>query len=346
MQSKIIEIDKKRLPPDEESSMDVIFDYFPDHEIRISETPTHYHLELKRSNFLYCENVEKGLKALGINKEDVGSFYIEGQQSFFCLLESWIAYGWSKFMSETRYRPDNLTIIHLDDHTDLMSPQISVDNGRCIDMLTRNIVSFSDPESVKNAVQSGAITVGSMMTPLIHYIENVDVLHLMQQVESTSRYINKSTDPDTILDPRQKRISINFTDGPANKREKNNIYLKTPHFSEIIQNINPETDIFLHIDMDYFNNRFNGSTDWVNYPLKHNLSIDEQKEAMGVFCRKISKAGVISRIKHVSIGVSPSFYPSEYWKEGMTCLLRELNSVGLKVTDLINQLNLKEENVL
>jgi len=346
MQSKIITIDKKLLPSDEEKSMDVIFDYFPDHEIEITDTPTHYHLELNRSDFLYCENVENGLKCFGINKKEVRYFYLMGQRSFFCLLESWIPYGWSKFMAETQYFPDSLTIIHLDDHTDLMSPKISANHGGWKDMLTGETVNFSEPESIKMAIESGAITVGSMMTPLIHHIGKVDVFHLMQNVETVSRYFEKAKQPDRLIDPKQKIISINFTDKSNNKSVKNNIYLKTSYFSEIIKRIQPDTDIFLHIDMDYFNNRFNGSTDWANYPVKHNLSLDKQKMVMRVFCRNIFEAGLISRIKHVCIGISPSFYPSEYWKEGTACLLRELDSVGLKVADLTKELNLNEENVL
>jgi hypothetical protein len=346
MKNKIIVIDKSRLPTNKEKSMDILFDYFSDHEIEITESHTHYYLELNRSDFLYCENVENGLKGFGINKKDVIGYYIIAQQNFFCLLESWIPYGWSKFMSETQFIPDSLTIIHLDDHTDLMSPKISADNDRWKDMLTGEIVNFSEPESIKKAVQSGAITVGSMMTPLIHYIRNVDVFHLMQNAETVSRYIQKSTNPDTLICPEEKRMSINFTCKPDNKGVESNIYLKTSHFSEIIKSIRPKTDIFLHIDMDYFNNRFNGSTDWANHPLKHNPQLDKQKENMKIFCQNISKAGLTGRIKHVSIGISPSFYPSEYWKEGTAYLLNRFDSIGLKVATLEKKLKLNEANLL
>lgn len=340
MQNRIIEIHKNQLPSNEEESMDVIFDYFSDHEIEIIDTPTHYRLELNRSDFLYCENVEKGLKDFGINKSAVRDFHVMGQKSFFCLLESWIPYGWSKFITKTQYLPDSLTVIHLDDHTDLMSPKISVTHNKWKDMLTGENISFSEPDSIKMAIESGAITVGSMMTPLIHHIGNVDVFHLMQNVDTVFQYLEKGKHSDTLIDPSQKRISINFIDTSYNKNIKSNIYLKTSHLSEIIKNIKPEAEIFLHIDMDYFNNRFNGSTDWANYPLKHNLSLNEQKMVMSNFCYNILDVGLVSRIKHISIGISPSFYPAEFWKEGTVFLLRELNSIGLEVADLIKQLNL------
>jgi len=185
-----------------------------------------------------------------------------------------------------------------------------------------------------------------MMTPLIHYIENADVFHLMQNVETVSRYIEKATHPDSLIGPEQKKMSINLTDTPKSKGVKNSIYLKTSHLSEIIKSIQPETDIFLHVDMDFFNNRFNGSTDWANSSLKHNPNIDKQKEVMRVFCQNIFEAGLTSRIKHVSIGISPSFYPAEYWKEGTACLLRGFDSIGLKVAALIKKLKLNKENVL
>ncbi|EIW19583.1 MULTISPECIES: hypothetical protein [Pelosinus] len=344
MKSKIIEIDKNFLPVDEKVSMDIIFDYFSDQEIEIEETNAHYRLRITRSDFLYCENMENSLKGLGINKKKVKDFRIVEQNSIFCLLESWIPYGWSKFIAENSKLTDNLTIIHLDDHADLMSPRISVNNGKWKDMLTGDEVSFSEPESIKKAIQSGAITIGSMMTPLIHYIKNVNLFHFKQNVDSISRYIEKTTELDSLFCLGKKRLAVKLVTRPKNLRERNNTYLRTSRLSELIENIKPNTDIFLHIDMDFFNNRFNGSTDWRIFAAKNNLNMDKQKEIMDDLCRQIFEAGLGSRIKHVSIGISPSFYPCEYWKEGVSYLLCRLHSVGVKVGELMKKLKLNTDS--
>lgn len=319
--------------------MDIIHGYFCNHDVvAVTETPTHYRVTLARCNFTYCENMGEGLQWLGINAEDVGLFHISGRNSFLCLLESWIPYAWSRFLAEAERLAEDLAIIHVDDHTDLMSPEISSDNGKWKDMFTGEAVWFSDPESVRKAVMSGAITLGSMMTPLIHHVDKADVYHMIQDVESALYGIRRTMNPDSLLDPEQQRIAVELNNTTGLEHSDGSIYLRTSRFSDVSKRIGPDADVFLHVDMDYFNNRFNGSTDWMDRSSKRDPSITSQKRTMRCFSQHLLESGLVGRIRHTSIGISPSFYPSEFWQEGIHCLLAEFDGIGLDVTDLIEQL--------
>lgn len=93
--------------------------------------------------------------------------------------------------------------------------------------------------------------------------------------------------------------------------------------------------------MDYFNNRYNGSTSWGTDGLTNNSSFEEQKKCMDVLCSSIKQINGRIPIKYTLVGVSPSFYPAEYWKNGLNYLLKGLKNAGLNVQGLIDRINVK-----
>ncbi len=335
MPDRTVAIDRLNLPADEKARMDAIHDYFPDHLIQVDDTSTHCHLSLQRSNYDYCEDIGDGLSWLGVNRDDVRDFYVSGPQSFLCLLESWIPYGWSMFLTNNDYRESSIAVIHLDDHTDMMSPKIGLYGTDWKDMLTHATIDMRAPETMKQGVLSGAITLGSMMTPLLHHLDRVDVFHLAYGRPSASMSIDRTTIADDLLDPRRRRMAVDVSSSLASAQRDAIRYLRTPEIVEIAKAIHPTKDILLHIDMDYFNNRYNGSDGWRDRPAMHDPPLELQKEEMVRICERFVRAGLVERIRHVSIGISPSFYPSEFWEEAMTYLLDRMVASGLPVSDLL-----------
>jgi hypothetical protein len=328
-------IDRLNLPSDEEARLDMLHDYFPDHLIQVNDTSTHCHVSLQRSNYDYCEDLGVGLGWLGVNRDDVRNFYVSGPQSFLCLLESWIPYGWSMFLANNDYRPQSIAVIHFDDHTDMMSPKIGLYKTGWKDMLTHSAVDMCAPETMKQAVLSGAITLGSMMTPLLHHFDRIDVFHLTYGRSRAFRIIDRTTIADDLLDPGLRRMAVDISSCGTSAQRDASRYLRTPEIAEIVNAIHPTMDIFLHIDMDYFNNRYNGSDEWKYNPARHDQPLELQKEEMTRICESLVGAGLVERIRHVSIGISPSFYPSEFWEEAITFLLHGLVASGLPVSDLL-----------
>lgn len=335
MLDRTVAIDNLNLPADEKAKIDAIYDYFTDHFIEVDGTSTHCHLSLQRSNYDYCEDIEDGLNWLGVNRNNVRDFYVSGPQSFLCLLESWIPYGWSMFLTNKNYRESSIALIHLDDHTDMMSPKIGLYGTEWKDMLTHASIDMCAPEAMKQAVLSGAITLGSMMTPLLHHLDRVDVFHLAYGKPSLSMSIERTTIADDLLDPGRRRMAVDMSSNLAGTQREASRYLRTPEIVEIAKAIHPKTDIFLHIDMDYFNNRYNGSDGWKDRPTRHDPPLELQKEEMVKICESFVRGRLVERIRHVSIGISPSFYPSEFWEEAITYLLHRMVASGLPVSDLL-----------
>ena len=71
--------------------------------------------------------------------------------------------------------------------------------------------------------------------------------------------------------------------------------------------------ILLHIDMDYFNNRYDGDSDW-------RQRLDVLDPPLEVVLSKIDELGKIltnseirGNIEDVVVSYSPGFFPAEYW---------------------------------
>jgi hypothetical protein len=80
--------------------------------------------------------------------------------------------------------------------------------------------------------------------------------------------------------------------------------------------------IFLHFDMDYFNNQLDGSA--VCFRKKNNNpSLHKQLEEIDRVTEQLHR--LRDKIIHVSIALSPGFFPSKYWEPSTQHLIKKLN---------------------
>lgn len=324
-------IAKKNLPTElnDEQRINLIFDTFCNHEIQITEKLNSYILKLQRSPFLYCEDQQSIIDTFGLNEYDVMNYFAVNDDNIFCFLESWIPYGWSCYFSKKNTPSKKITVIHFDDHADLMSPQIGInENDEWLDLLTNKKIDFLYSDSVKSAIESGAITIGSILTILVYFCNSVKILHFKQKVDTIERKLTKCPETKSHLSTKYKIMAIKLIDKNSYS-ENNSDYLRSSDINEIIENIPEDGEIFLHIDMDFLNNRFNGSTDY-KFDIIHDSKIEEQRFIIQSICKAISRADLLGRIVHISIGLSPSFYPSEFWRAGLNLLIAELENINLK----------------
>ncbi|AIK96250.1 hypothetical protein [Candidatus Odyssella acanthamoebae] len=109
----------------------------------------------------------------------VGSKYLEA------LNDNWSLYGWSTWLKSLQKHsfPKKITIIHLDDHDDLMSPKAYFHQGRLYDIFTKKLISIYEPQSIKSAILSGAIGIGEFILPLLCEFPSVEIRHLCQSTE-------------------------------------------------------------------------------------------------------------------------------------------------------------------
>jgi hypothetical protein len=71
--------------------------------------------------------------------------------------------------------------------------------------------------------------------------------------------------------------------------------------------------ILLHIDMDYFNNRYDGDSDWQLHAPRHDPSEDRVVEMVDELFDAVAMTGANDRVEDVAVGISPGFFPGELW---------------------------------
>lgn len=309
--------------------------YFNEFQFDYVENEDYFKLQLTPLDYSYCEDISKGLSDLKIDQSDVNKFCHITNNVCLCLSENWIPYAWTKILPELDIKNNIFNLIHVDDHSDMMSPYIYTSENEFYDLLTNQKIDFSDIISMKNTIKKGAITIGSMLTPIIYTVNNINILHYKKNILEESFNFKKDTFIDSVLIQNAQRIKISLEKNKTNQ----NIYFKTSNFENIVYKCTETNNqCILHIDMDFFNNRYNGSTDWLKNKNINDSTFEEQKQEINNLCRFLKKINLTNPIRYIFIGLSPSFYPSEYWKKGLTYLLQNLKNIGLDVQEIIDNL--------
>src|SRR5205823_4355086 len=79
----------------------------------------------------------------------------------------------------------------------------------------------------------------------------------------------------------------------------------------------PDAPVLLHVDMDYFNNRYNGDSDWSERRSCHDPGLAEIVGRIDDLFDALSRYRVDSRIENVTVALSPGFFPAELWEESI-----------------------------
>lgn len=324
-----ISIPKSVLPNELQIAYESLYDYFDGFDIDIEEDQFFYNLCLSKSDFAYCEDLSDGLKQLGIEVDTISDYCYITANSCICLSENWLPYGWRVIIGEDSIA-QKTAIIHIDDHSDLMEPFISFESGKYRNILTNQTSDALNTHFLKNAIDTGAITIGSMLTTIVYSLQHFNIYHLKRNVEELRTGIEKRTFSDNII-PNCKRIGIDFAEN-----KKDSSYFLTSSINKVMHNLQGEEQCILHIDMDYFNNRYNGSTSWKQDQIGNDYPLDEQKAKMIEIIKCLKTINSAIPIKYIMIGLSPSFYPSEYWRNGLQFLLKGLNDAGINVQGLLS----------
>jgi hypothetical protein len=229
------------------------------------------------------------------------------------LYDTWTLHSWSEWLTTRRGESEDIVVLHVDDHRDLGAPRLFIEAGGWQDAIANAPWTLNDPGAVEAAIQSGALGMGSFLTPFLHRFPDAEVRHLCQPPKATATRdfrIARTTVADDLLDPGRLRPAIDLK--PVAGATGLGCYRLTPDVSAWLDMVG-SGPVLLHIDMDYFNNRFDGDSDWrkrsepFDPPLDHVLGkIDEMAEAL-------RRTGVGARLEDVVIAYSPGFFPAEFW---------------------------------
>ncbi|MFN0024382.1 MAG: hypothetical protein ACKVS5_10845 [Parvularculaceae bacterium] len=229
------------------------------------------------------------------------------------LYDSWTLQSWSEWLARRGTPPNPLTILHVDDHEDLGSPRLFGDTDNWTDAISGERVSLASPRSVEAAIESGGIGMGSFLTPFLHALPHCDVRQLRQPPKSRATIDYKvvlTTTPDTLIAPGRARPAIALaktTEAPGPGRMR-----ITPDLNAWLADIGPGP-ILLHIDMDYFNNRYDGDSDWESRREPFDPDADTVLKSIDAMADALNARGLIERLEDLVVAFSPGFFPAELW---------------------------------
>lgn len=240
------------------------------------------------------------------------------------LYDTWTLHSWSQWLQQRGQLPQRLVILHVDDHRDLGSPRLLSGQDGLRDPISGQLFDLHSPPSVLQAIASGAVGMGSFMTPFVHAYSHVEVRHLCQppKVRDTRVYtIELTSEVDQLLAPGCDRPAVRLA--PVMQQGVGS-YLITHDIARWAQDLHRATAL-LHVDMDYFNNRYDGDSDWSDRqdrldpsPAEVALRIEELVQALG-------DSGVV--IEDVVLAMSPGFFPAELWAQAHERLTRGLRQL-------------------
>jgi hypothetical protein len=156
---------------------------------------------------------------------------------------------------------------------------------------------------------------GSFLTPFLHLAPRADVRHLCQPPKATGTAdfrVRLTTTRDSLLSPERIRPSVELD--PAPGAIGPGCYRMTPDVDAWLETLGPGP-ILLHIDMDYFNNRYDCDSDWQDRAAVLDPPADQVRCKIDEMIGALAKAGVIDRLEDVVIAFSPGFFPAELWAE-------------------------------
>lgn len=320
-------VPRQLLPDDKQARAERLCSYFPNQIVSSVLTDEGWLITLNwptTADYYVDPRLMEGLHWWSQNL-DVGDIPLAVRQEpkwQLSLNDSWTLFSWSHWLAACAANnalPSEVVLLHVDDHDDLMSPCLWSTQGGWSDAITHQPVNLLMPETVSTAITSGAIGIGSFIVPLLYQIPKVHIRHLCATGYSSSRQgvyrLQRITATDNLLAPDRLRPTVRLEVTPESfKGNTDNLitYSVSAKPEEWLQSL-PNAPTLLHLDLDYFNNRFNGDSDWEFNPSRHDPASYEILSAIDSVFDALFLQGVFDRIVNVTAALSPGFFPSEFW---------------------------------
>lgn len=328
-----LRVPREALPALASERADVLSRYFDQLMIRAVEAGDGWELELDWADqaAMYVDpDIQSGLdwwteKYGALSVATIPTTFSQQRGFLLAVEDAWTLYGWSRWLQTAGEDPQVLTILHLDDHTDFMSPRVIAAGSKWSDAITGLDVNVRNPESVASAIRSGAIGIGSFIAPLAHALPRLDVRHLCARQYARDGMAPACLLPvlaqDTLLVPGGSRIALKHESSATTGGHR---YHATDDLAVWLTEL-PPGPVLLHIDMDYFNCRYDGDSDWAAKPHRHDPPLDQALARIDEVFAALHATKTMGRIEDVVVALSPGFFPAELWPKTIERITRHLS---------------------
>ena len=256
--------------------------------------------------------LEQGLSYCSIDRsrQDPAGYHSSTPLFDVCLEDSWCGFF---LAGRIAHLPPEmpLIIIHLDDHTDMMSTLLLA-GEHLTDPFTGEKFFPDNPQCWPGAIASGAVGIGSFLTPFFSLARRLHIAHLTDGPGDAGAY---NVEPSVIRHPLLE--SRGFFE--INLHPKDDIIVRNRTYS---RSSDPEglldaasadhlAYVVVHIDLDYFINDFNGNP----APVSYQPSPELQSAALGkmdAFFDALKGRRV--NVDRWMIATSPGFCSGYHWE--------------------------------
>jgi len=334
----LLKVKKSSLPDCAMERRYVLEEYFPEQLPTAIDREDHWEVLLERPSssygcYIFDSNIYEGIEwwRSGTSIRNICFEKKFLDRGIFALEDQWAPLSWSLYFEKTGSIPSELVFLHIDDHKDMMSPRIGLCRDKqYVDFISQNYFSLLEPKTVESAIVSGALGKGSILTPLIWQVDKIHVRHLTSRPGPPVLYsLKKKIQPDTVLGHPLQRISVDYEEIETDLFLSSSNYMATSDVDSWLSYIPEDIPIFLHVDMDFFNNRFDGNSSWQEAIRCHDIVLDQQQELLREIFLKLKNKSLERRIVDTSVCLSPGFFPAEFWQPMSDMLLDECKKLGI-----------------
>jgi hypothetical protein len=334
------------LPEDPDERATVLSEHFGDFKVAATRISEGWRLQLRRdldADFYIDPQLAIGLKWWSfaysrVAVRDIPFVTWAKERLRLSLNDTWTLLSWSFLLREfqaTRCLKSPLTLLHVDDHDDLMSPRLVWEVDHWSDGITRHVVDILKPQTVQRAIKSGSIGIGAFIPLLLHTCSAVNIRHLCASPVSAvgqqrrNRHLRPTFIPDRMLGPDSLRLDLESRVGNAENDDATpgHPYLVTNDLNNWLSGM-WSGPVLLHIDMDYFNNRYDGKSDWEQLSSKHDPPLETVLHRIDEVFGALKHSTAVGNIVDMTVALSPGFCPAEFWEPSINRVLHHLGSLG------------------
>jgi hypothetical protein len=235
--------------------------------------------------------------------------------------------GWSGLFAaralKRRPSDEDLVLVHLDDHTDMMPTLLWRRPDGLVDPATDCRFDPAEPDDWPGALTSGAVSIGSFVTALCQGARRVHVRHLNNVAHSTHA-IYPMDRAVCRYDPVPGFAFATIRKRPPGRRGDAGSYRGGPDPFRLLDGL-PPGRLVAHIDLDYLINDFNGNPGAVGLA-SDEAAMQVARDKLNRFFEALERAG--RSVDRWIVGTSPGFCSARHWCGLLDEIRRGIESRG------------------